>query len=308
MKIINKLKNKLIAFDRKVKLSKTVKNELINWQTILRTETPMEKINRTELVNSIKLLDNKIGKCTNSWDEYRQRFRFCILKNDPRNFLRWDPVIETMYAGINKCELDYLMDADWSKWSKAIKETWVGNPSKYKYYKYSSSNFINMAYNLAQLVEHYGINIGKLDKIVEFGGGYGCMAKLANNLGFQGTYTIFDIPELLSLQKYYLNSNNLNSGFNFVETAEKFNDSDPDMFIATWSLSESPTSLREEFLNKLGKPKYILIAYQSQFDSIDNVVYFKKYREKRPDYVWANYEITHLNKSKNYYLIGKKFL
>ena len=132
------------------------------------------------------------------------------------------------------------------------------------------------------------------------------MAKLVNNLGFREKYTIFDIPEFLSLQKYYLHSSNTDGNFNFISQTEKLDDSNPDIFIATWSLSESPVELRDEFLKKIGQPKYVLIAYQAVFETIDNVKYFDEYMKNNQDHDWINYEIKHL--PQNYYLIGKRNL
>jgi hypothetical protein len=130
------------------------------------------------------------------------------------------------------------------------------------------------------------------------------MAKLINNLGFNGKYVIFDIPEFLALQKYYLRSADTIENFDFIERIEKLEDSNPDIFIATWSLSESPIKTRDEFLRKIGKPQYALIAYQANFESIDNIKYFQEYRKNNQNYNWIDCEISHL--PKNYYLTGKK--
>lgn len=287
MKIINKIKNKLI------KLS-----------VELKKENAAEKNNKNELLNSIKKISSKKITGKNAWDRYRQKLRLYILGNDPRNFLRWEPVKGSMFHNANKCELDYLMNSDWNKWSRAIIETWVGNPPRYRYYKKSSGNLIHTTYNLSRLVDHYKIDIKKIDKIIEFGAGYGCMAKLINTLSFTGKYVIFDIPEFLALQKYYLRSTNTNGNFDFIDQMEKLEDSNPDIFIATWSLSESPLEIRDEFLRKIGKPKYVLIAYQANFESMDNIKYFQEYKKNNQDYDWLDYEISHL--PKNYYLIGKK--
>ena len=287
MKIINKIKNKLI------KLS-----------VELKKETTAEKNNKNELLNSIKILSSKKIAGKSGWDKYRQRLRLYILGNDPRNFLRWEPIINSMFHNANKCELDYLMSSGWDKWSLAITETWVGNPPRYTYYKKSSGNLIHTAYNLSRLVDHYKIDIKKTDKIIEFGAGYGCLAKLINNLSFNGKYVIFDIPEFLALQKYYLRSTDTKGNFDFIDQIEKLENSNPDIFIATWSLSESPIELRDEFLRKIGKPQYALMAYQANFESIDNIKYFREYRKSNLDYDWVDCEISHL--PKNYYLIGKK--
>ena len=287
MKIINKIKNKLI------KLS-----------VELKKESAVEKNNRNELLDSIKNLNSKKITGKSAWDKYRQRLRLYILTNDPRNFLRWEPIINSMFHNANKCELDYLINSNWNKWSRAITETRVGNPPRYAYYKKSSGNLIHTAYNLSRLIDYYKIDIEKINEIIEFGAGYGCMAKLINNLGFNGKYVIFDIPEFLALQKYYLRSTDTKENFDFINQIEKLEDSNPDIFIATWSLSESPIEIRDEFLEKIGKPQYMLIAYQANFESIDNIKYFQEYRKSNQNYNWINCKINHL--PKNYYLIGKK--
>ncbi|MDP3043074.1 MAG: hypothetical protein Q8N21_01595 [bacterium] len=287
MKIINKIKNKLI------KLSVELKKESI-----------AEKNNKNKLLNSIKILSSEKIISESAWDRYRQRLRLYILANDPRNFLRWRPISESMFHNPNKCELDYLTSSGWDKWSRAITETWIGNPPRYAYYKKSNGNLIHTAYNLSRLVDYYRVDIKKTNKIIEFGAGYGCMAKLINNLGFNRKYVIFDIPEFLALQKYYLRSTGTIGNFDFIDRIEKLEDLNPDIFIATWSLSESPIELRNKFLRKIGKPQYVLMAYQANFEFIDNIKYFQEYRKNNQDYDWVDWEISHL--PKNYYLIGKK--
>lgn len=281
-----------------------IKSKLIKLRVTLKKESAFEKNNKDDLLNSIKNLNEGKFELTSTWDKYRRRLRTYILENDPRNFLRWDPIVGSMFYGGNKCELDYLMENNWSKWSQAITETGVGNPPRFKYYKKSSGNLIHTAYNLSRLVDYYKIDVKKLHTIIEFGAGYGCMAKLINNLGFTGKYVICDILEFLALQKYYLRSTDTNGDFHLINQVEKLEDSNPDIFIAMWSLSESPVELRNEFLKKIGKPKYVLIGYQANFESVDNIKYFEEHKKNNQEYDWVDGEITHL--PKNYYLVGKK--
>lgn len=269
-----------------------------------KKETTAEKNNRAELLSSIKSLNDKTITGNSTWNRYRRRLRLYILGNDPRNFLRWEPISGSMFHNADKCALDYLTNNNWDKWSAVITEKWVGNPPQYSYYKKSSGNLIQTAYNLSRLVDHYNIDIKKADKIIEFGAGYGCMAKLTNNLGFEGKYIIFDIPEFLALQKYYLRSTETTGEFNFIDQIEKLNDVNPDILIATWSLSEAPVEIRDIFFKKIGEPLYILIGYQANFESIDNIKYFQEYQNHNHSYDWVSYEIKQL--PGNYYLIGKK--
>lgn len=285
-------------------LPSRIKNGLIKLRVELKKESAFEKSNRNELLQSIKKLNDKKTDDNSAWGRYKQRLRIYILNNNPKNFLRWDPIVVSMFYGGNKCELDYLMKNNWDKWSQVVMETGVGNPPKFKYYKKSSGNLIHTAHNLSFLVDRYKIDVRKINKITEFGAGYGAMAKLIDDLKFNGKYTIFDIPEFLALQKYYLRSTNTKGNFDFIDQIEKLGDPNPDIFIALWSLSESPLEIRSKFLKKIGKPKYVLIGYQENFEAVDNIKYFEEYRKNNREYDWVDGEIAHL--PKNYYLTGKK--
>lgn len=281
-----------------------IKNRLVKLRTKLKKETPAEKNAQGELLNSIKALSQNEIVGNSAWDRYRRKLRLYILGNDPRNFLRWDPIVGSMFHNADRHELDHLVHNNWGKWSQAIEETRVGNPPPYAHYKKSSGNLIHIAYSFSQLLDRHKIDLGKTNRIIEFGAGYGCMAKLIHDLGFRGVYTIFDTPEFLLLQKYYLTATKTSGIFDFIDQINKLRNPDPDILIATWSLSESPTKVRNEFLRKIGKPRYVLIAYQANFESTDNVQYFEEYQKDNPEYDWMTHEIDHL--PKNYYLIGKK--
>lgn len=287
-----------------MKIIHKIKNKLIKLRVELKKETDTEKNNRTELLNSIINLDNKEILGSSTWDRYRRKLRLYILKNDPRNFLRWEPIMGSMFHEADKLEFDYLTGSNQNSWVQAMEETWAGNPPRYSHYKKSSGNMVHIAYNLSQMLDRYKIDLKKINTIIEFGAGYGCTARLIHNLGFIGAYEIFDVPEFLALQRYYLKSTSTNGNFVFIDQIGKLEITDPDMFIATWSLSESPIEIRNEFLKKIGKPQYILIAYQANFELTDNIKYFEEYQKNNPNYNWVTYEIKHL--PKNYYLIGSK--
>lgn len=271
---------------------------------MLKKETPLEKAEKEKLIHFMENEDKKQIFAKNTWDKYRQKLRLYIAKNDPRNFLRWEPIMGSMFHYADKNEFFYLTKKSKNDWLPTTRGTSAGNPPLYSYDKKTNGNIIHTAYNLSQLVDLHTIEIKNIHTIVEFGAGYGCMAKLIHNLGFCGKYIIFDIPEFLALQKYFLGVTKTKGNFEFVDEIKKLNISNPDIVIATWSLSESPEELREAFFKKIGKPQYVLIAYQEKFESTDNKKYFQEYQNKNTDYEWKNCEIEHL--PKNYYLIGKK--
>ena len=148
--------------------------------------------------------------------------RELVLTDNPREFLRWDVILGTMFVGNEDyvvTELDYLRGKpDWSeRWEKAIEEVESGFPIPFKKYPRSSGNLIHQAYHVSQLEEKTGVFLDQIDFICEFGGGYGCMCKLFHNLGFKGKYVIYDFPHFNALQKYFLKTVGIT-----VHTFDKF--------------------------------------------------------------------------------------
>ena len=115
------------------------------------------------------------------------------------------------------------------------------------------------------------------------------MCRLFHNLGFQGRYLIFDLPQFSALQTYYLKTLNLPvssidelmrsktrvSCISDYETLKEIILNklkiEKKLFIATWSLSETPISVRENIIPFIYDFENYLIAYQDKFGEVDNV-------------------------------------
>lgn len=258
-----------------------------------------------------------------TWVSHRNDLRRQILTDDPRNFLNWEIIRRTMFFEPAVAELKFLQSLPtWSKWQKAIKESSVGNPKPYWAYRSSSGNLIHHAYSLSQLILTTQLNLLDLPMIVEFGGGYGSMCRAVYQLGFKGTYIIFDLPEFSALQEYFLKSVGIAEVANFSNSTAKSVDGvlllseldelrrllsdrpDEYIFIATWSISETSTSFRERVFRTASNPQHYLIAYQEKFGEINNTDYFAKLGASNPDYCWVDYPIKHIPGSR--YLIGTR--
>jgi hypothetical protein len=251
------------------------------------------------------------------WNLNRIKLRKNILKKDPRNFLRWPVVDYTMFHESKVEELQFIKGLpNWKQYENALKETRIGHPKLYPALPVSSGNLIHHAYSWAIFAEAFKVDIGNIKQIFEFGGGYGSMARFLYQFGFKGNYIIFDLPEFSLLQKYFLSSIkdlHLNFDDSFTpsvlltgslrDSAVAIQQKPLDVFIALWSLSESPVELRDQVAEALPKSNYYLIAYQERFNSIDNVSYFKEFSINRPDYNWLDFPIPHLKGHR--YLIGK---
>jgi hypothetical protein len=267
--------------------------------------------------------ENVDSEAEKAWNQFLNRLKYDVKTKDPRRFLSWDVVRETMFVGnadyINT-ELAYLKSNNqWStKWRDAIKE--VSNGSPYPFYRYmsSSGNLIHHAYHLAFFEEKTGIKIEDLEVIFEFGGGYGSMCRLAHRLGFRGRYVIFDLPHFSLLQRYYLDSLGLTvkdstnpcekSGIFCINSVEDLRrlcvGGDNSLFIATWSLSESPLSIREQVLPEVSLCKSHLVAYQDIFGEVDNVAYFENQSEFKLQPNIVNQKISHLKGSRYLFSSG----
>ena len=291
------------------------------------------KISETdnEVIKELRTNFSKISflgypKITKRWRLNIKKIRHLVKYKDPRAFLRWDVIRATMYP--SKSE-NYLMferkqlmtKSKWlNNWQSINKGGNIGKPEINSYPPIlSDANSIHHAYQLIQVEDKLKISFKKLNFIFEVGGGYGNMCRLIHNLGFKGTYVIFDLPELSYLQTFYLKllKFNLNKIVlptkNGIYCVSDFNNlkkllqniklKREALFIATWSLSEVPIVLRNRIASLINGFNYYLITYQDSFDSIDNNEYFFKWRRMKKNVTWFNWEMKHI--SNNYYLIGK---
>jgi len=260
-----------------------------------------------------------------AWLANRRELKRRILEDDPLRFLRWDVVTGSMFVGNRSyidSELAYLMRRpDWkSVWEDVIREDPEGDPKPYKGYRRSSGNRIHQSYHLARFEQETGLPVGRFPLIIEFGGGYGSLCRLAHKLGFRGQYLLFDLPEFVALQKYYLGSLEMplvgpgdlapgKPGILCTSDLEPLGsvtrqEAHRGLFVATWSLSETAPALRERILTLPavdGAGAY-LIAYQSDFGGVDNTRFFDLWRETKTGIRWTHSEIAHM--PGNYYLFG----
>jgi len=263
----------------------------------------------------------KLHASEREWIKISNKLKKKILTKDPREFLRWNIIIETMtplFAPYLSYELNFLKNlTNWKDcWSNVIIESNIGHPIPYFKYPKSSGNVIHQAYALAEFETRTGTSINSLDLILQFGGGYGCMARLAKKLGFNGTYIIFDLPLISALQKFYLKTNNIPisqeslkeiiclSDIKALKTVLSNKSFERSLFIANWSLSEAPIELRLNILSLISQFHFFLISYQDDFKGINNVSFFNNWVEQIKDrYQFQKWKVPYF--LKNTYLVGQ---
>ncbi len=161
---------------------------------------------------------------------------------------------------------------DWRlRWRPALRESTAGRPRPFHLYPKSSGNLIHQAYHLCRFEEVTGLSLPTLP-YVEFGGGYGSLCRLFHQMGFAGTYVIFDLPEVWALQRFFLKTLGIpalkaRDVRGPVSGAVTISDLDdltrvprarpPGLaaFVAQWSLGEVPVAKAEWYLFGVKAPR-----------------------------------------------------
>jgi hypothetical protein len=224
---------------------------------------------------------------TNMWSEHISRLNERFLKN-PYQVLNDDLVRYAIYLTCAneflKTQLPYLKNI----YSEIdLKNLLLECPGLFPTIVDScyltSESRVNHLTHLSYAENILGIKISQLNKIVEFGAGYGSMTDLIRRLNSGHTHIVIDLPELLLIQSYYLLGRYQKEAINFITTDDKkikegkinlcpinlLNDlkiENVDLFIATWSLSEA-----NELTQKL-------IVKDFKFFNSKNILYgYRKY-------------------------------
>ena len=143
------------------------------------------------------------------------------------------------------------------------------------------------------------------------------MARIFSKINNNINYTCFDTGCVNLLQFYFLKHNNLDVGFSkqykiyLISNLKKFKQKN-DLFIANWSISETPINFRKKFISKISESKYILICFQEKFENINNLKYFNNLKSKLSNKfdikIVKNkfYKGNIFFKQNHYFFLGKK--
>lgn len=219
------------------------------------------------LINNIHPIDNDF------WSQIRLNIKQHLNTYGPKLFYTWHPIKFTMLVE----KADYI----------EIEQKYIlSSPNEYEIRNILSreqpeliNNTIHHLYSIQKWLDKTNVKLEELNHIVEFGGGFGSTCRLIYELGFKGDYYIYDFPELIEIQKYYLRSKKIqpavlhNKTMPYNEIPKLCNNID--LFIAQWSLSEANAEDREKVLNFL-QSQHFLVAYSEFFGDNDNKEYFAK--------------------------------
>lgn len=220
---------------------------------------------------------------TKMWDDCLKKIANCILKFDIKDYNEWPAIRQTLAASTptQQWVLNHLHEL-----KQAFNWAQVWQPIVDKNY---TTTGINHSYYLYKMQEFCKIEINEIDFAFEFGAGCGNMCKTLYDLGFNGKYEIFDFPELLTIQKYFLSKYGIEADTENKFVLLKFDidnlflDIDSinkkRLFISTHALEESPPNVASKILEQIKDFNYFLIVFSggySMFEKfyIDNGIYY----------------------------------
>lgn len=213
------------------------------------------------------------------WREHNTELEKTFLPYPPFSFLKNPIMKKTMVPAGNwwKKELRFLKKKFKKEELKQfLEEDLVGSQeivsSKYD----TSCNNIHHLYHLVRFLETTKCDLDKIDAVIDWGGGYGNMAKMFSKFK-SATYIIIDIPIFSCIQWLYLAS--IGKDVNLFQAPKdqiqkgkinilpvcflKEHELKADLFISTWALSESSKYSQDYVIaRKWFDARHILLAYQ----------------------------------------------
>jgi hypothetical protein len=262
-----------------------------------------------------------LGPTGSEWSTFAASIREALQSEGADHFLRLPPIAKTLHSRQRSHTGRYLQYVLGSKRfsgtiQRALTESPVGQPLVNPHYPLSSPLLVQHGYHLIRLLESTDFDLAQVSCVAEFGGGYGSFFRLLRNLGYRQNYLISDLPVMCALQRFYLRNlfpqgpeaqspANLQwlSGADYAPLASAAAEHRPALFIATWSLSETPMEIRRKVEPILGGFSYVLCAYQRTFGSHDNVEYFTSLQKSLAHFKWQHFECPVYRN--NFYLIGQ---
>lgn len=249
-----------------------------------------QKIIFNTLKNNFSARYNKLKKYNidqfiiSHWKKCNSKLEKVFLPYPPFSFLMNPIVMWTMFVTtggkwlreeVTFLEKMILKD----KLKILLQEDYVGDPSLLNSTYLTSHNSIHHLYHLIRFLDKTKCDLDQMDIIIEWGGGYGNMAKIFRRLkSTPSTYVIIDIPLFSCIQWLYLATIFGEENINLLQNPEdtihnkKINllpicfvdrhKISANLFISTWALSESSRYSQDYVVNhNWFNSKHILLGY-----------------------------------------------
>jgi hypothetical protein len=214
-----------------------------------------------------------------------------MLENpDWSDFQKWSPTITVMYSNNLSLVSGMRETISGTRWEKHLEKF----PAK-------NATVVRQAYALSLYEKTTGRLLSDGDTFLEFGGGYGELARLVFMELEPGEFTIYDFPELSILQEWYLDKYVGSSKIKCVSEVQRVRGLTPTVFVSMTGLSEAPEYTRRHFLGCF-RAESILLQYQKKWWGCNNEELFSTFaygtycdikKTKTPNRVAHTFLIAH---------------
>jgi len=243
-----------------------------------------------EIYNEVKKYNIPSQFVEPNWQEFNSKLEQKFLPDPPFSFIR-DKLFASIFsfgAGGNalKKQLGFLESKlPENKLRLVLEEDYVGKPMLFSSKYLTSHNSIHHLHHLLRFSHIMKCDLEQINTVVEWGGGYGNLAKIFYRLkSTPSTYVIIDIPLVSSIQWLYLTVTLGKEAVNIVQSSDdaiepgKINliplgfvdkiSIKADLFLSTWALSECTKFAQDYVVSQdwFGA-KHILLAYSSCSES-----------------------------------------
>jgi|SRR5579872_2237903 len=226
-----------------------------------------------QMYKQLKRIENEAIASSNltfvhpEWQRIRTTIGEILLGNPQPNLLNNNDLIATMVRNYVSIPAQGYLDTvslDIKRLLARYQETSFSNlPFSCQKYQ-CTANTLGQLYYLARIIEHYKANP---QVIVEFGGGYGNLARASKMVLPDVTYIIIDLPEFLAIQYLYLRTTLSHVSIiahitqpDFFEKGQihlipvtsllSFKMPHIDVFVSAFGLSEAPLDVQNLLLEK----------------------------------------------------------
>lgn len=202
-------------------------------------------------------VSNKVGALINSVPNKKLLLNSCITSIMVRSRVENTVAYEEAFLQYCVCPNIKKMVAGFNEDNKGLLDVSCWNDS------WSSTTLGHLFY-IAKVLESYG-NKSHPELIIEFGGGFGNLAKCFKYILPKSTIVLLDLPEMCVIQKMFLNytAPQINVALHESEVVLQKNAINlvpiylldkliarPDLFISTFALSESPVNMQNYIINR----------------------------------------------------------
>jgi len=232
---------------------------------------------------------------TSFWKVQNDKLEKDFIPEIPFSFLKNPVITQTMFVNSGtkwrKSELKFLEKLySKRKLKMLLMEDFVGEPPLQNIKFFTSYNSIHHLHHIKKFFVKTGCDLKNLTTVIEWGGGYGNLAKIFDRLADnKKTYIIIDTPLMSCLQWLYLATILGLKKVNFIKDLNEkiefgkinilpicFIDQfklKADLFISTWALTESST-YSQEYVLKFNwfDSKHILLGYNDRSTHFPDII------------------------------------